>query len=124
MFNPQMLLLRLAEMQEPLQPDKSGAVTLTVANAIKPGSFLGIIRIHTNDANKLVVDIPFEHNTGGALAPKLNSSPNILANFSFAAKEEIGSKTKTITLSNLGNIPLKYRILTALSAKVINLQVF
>ncbi|MCK9426702.1 MAG: NF038122 family metalloprotease [Ignavibacteriaceae bacterium] len=96
---------------------QSGAVTLTVANAIKPGSFFGIIRIHTNDVNKLVVDIPFELNTGGALAPKLNSSPNILGNFSFAAKEEIGPKTKTITLSNLGNIPLKYRILTALSAK-------
>ncbi|MCK9210401.1 MAG: T9SS type A sorting domain-containing protein [Ignavibacteriaceae bacterium] len=96
---------------------QSSAVNITISNANKPGSFFGTLRIHTNDVNKLVVDVPFELNTGGATAPKINSSPNILGNFSFATKEEIGPKIKTITLSNLGNIPLHYRILTALSAK-------
>lgn len=96
---------------------QSSPVTLTVSNANKPASYFGILRIHTNDVNKLVVDIPFELNTGGALPPTLNSSLDILGNFSFATKEDIGPKTKTITLSNQGNTPLNYRILTALSAK-------
>ena len=96
---------------------QSSLVTLTASNANIPGSFFGTLRIHTNDVDKLVVDIPFELNTGGALAPKINSSPDNLGNFSFAVEEEIGPKTKTITLSNLGNIPLQYRILTTLSTK-------
>lgn len=96
---------------------QSSIVTLTVSNANKPASYFGILRIHTNDVNKLVVDIPFELNTGGALPPTINSSLDVLGNFSFATKEEIGPKTKTITLSNLGNTPLNYRIITALSAK-------
>jgi hypothetical protein len=91
--------------------------TITVANANKPGSFFGTLRIHTNDENKLVVDIPFEVNTGGALPPTINAFPNILGEFLFADEAEIGPKTKTITLSNLGNIPLQFRILTALSTK-------
>jgi len=96
---------------------QSSAVTLTISNANKPATFFGVLRIHTNDVNKLVVDIPFELNTGGALAPKMNTSIDVLGNFSFATKEDIGPKTKMITLSNLGNTPLNYRILTALSAK-------
>ena len=96
---------------------QSSLVTLTASNANIPGSFFGTLRIHTNDVDKLVVDIPFELNTGGALAPKINSSISNLENFSFAAQEEIGPKSKTFTLSNLGNIPLQYRILTALSTR-------
>ena len=96
---------------------QSAVETITVSNPNKPGSFFGTLRIHTNDENKLVVDIPFEVNTGGALPPTISSSPNILGNFLFAAEEEIGPKTKIITLSNLGNTPLQYRILTALSTK-------
>jgi len=96
---------------------QSGISTLTVSNANKPGSFFGTLRIYTNDENKLVVDIPFEVNTGGALPPTINSSPNVLGDFLFAVEEEIGPKTKTITLSNLGNTPLQFRILTSLSTK-------
>jgi len=96
---------------------QTGNVVLTISNANKPGSFFGMLRIHTNDVNKLVVDIPFELSAGGAVAPKINASLQSLGDFTFAAKEEVGPKTKTIALSNLGNIPLTYRILTALSAK-------
>lgn len=96
---------------------QSSMVTLTVSNANKPASYFGILRIHTNDVNKLVVDVPFELNTGGALPPTINSSLDVLGNFSFATKEDVGPQTKTMTLSNLGNTPLNYRIITALSAK-------
>ncbi|MCK9210402.1 MAG: NF038122 family metalloprotease [Ignavibacteriaceae bacterium] len=107
---------------------QSGTVTFTISNANQPGLFWGIIRIHTNIVNKsvdfypdivnkLVVDIPFELSTGGATPPKINSAPSDLGNFSFEAKDEIGLKTKTFTLSNLGKFPLVYDMFITLSAK-------
>ncbi|OIO20277.1 MAG: hypothetical protein AUJ54_05775, partial [Ignavibacteria bacterium CG1_02_37_35] len=96
---------------------QSGAVTLSILTSGSPATFLGTIRIHTNDANKLVVDIPFELTIGGATAPKINSSLSDLGNFSFDTKEDLGSKTKTFTVSNLGNLPLNVEVLITLSAK-------
>ena len=96
---------------------QTGSATITINGADKPSTTFGILRLHTNDVNKLVIDLPFELNAGGALPPTIASTPTPLGNFTFATKEEIGPQTKTITLSNLGNVPLQYRILTALSAK-------
>jgi len=96
---------------------QKGSVTFTISDANQPGLFWGIIRIHTNIVNKLVVDIPFELTTGGATPPKISSSLSDLGNFSFEAKDEIGPKTKTFTLSNLGKSPLVYDMFVTLSTK-------
>ncbi len=107
---------------------QSGTVTFTISNANQPGLFWGIIRIHTNIVNKsadfypdivnkLVVDIPFELTTGGATPPKISSSLSDLGNFSFEAKDEIGLKTKTFTVINLGKFPLVYDMFITLSTK-------
>lgn len=96
---------------------QSQLTTITASNPNKAGAFFGTLRIHTNDENKLVIDIPFEVNAGGALPPTINSSPNTLGDFLFATQDDIGQKSKSLTLSNLGNLPLQYRIYTSLSTK-------
>jgi hypothetical protein len=96
---------------------QTGTATITASNANKAAVFFGTLRIHTNDSNKLVVDIPFELNVDGALPPKISTSSYHLGDFSFAASEDLGPKTKTLSLTNLGNIPLNFRVVTVLSAK-------
>jgi len=96
---------------------QSKAVTLSILTSNIPATFLGTIRIHTNDENKLVVDLPFELTTGGATAPKIYSSSSDLGSFVFSAREDLNPKTKVFTLSNLGNLPLELEVLITLSAK-------
>ncbi len=96
---------------------KSETITVSLLTQKQPASFLGTIRIKTNDVNYPIIDIPFELTTGGALAPKIASSINDLGNFSFNTKDELGYKSKIFAVSNLGNLPLNFEVLITLSAK-------
>jgi len=96
---------------------KSEPITVSLLTLSQPASFLGTIRMKTNDINNPVIDIPFELTTGGAIAPKIYSSVASLGNFSFIDGENVGVKTKTFALSNLGNLPLDCSIYITLSTK-------
>lgn len=97
--------------------DKTELITITLTTSNKPVLVIGILRIRTNDLNKSIVDIPFKLNTGGAIAPKINASVNSLGSFSFDTTKGFGLKTKSFTVSNLGNLPLDYEVFITLSTK-------
>ncbi|MCX6149812.1 MAG: NF038122 family metalloprotease [Ignavibacteriales bacterium] len=92
-------------------------INLVAANATAPSIFFGILRIHTNDENKLVIDIPFKVSVGGAIEPTIVTDKTNLGNFVFDNKSGSQLSSKELTIKNFGNLPLEYRLLLSLTDK-------
>ncbi len=95
----------------------SSTINFTVSGVNVPAVFFGTIRFHTNDENKLVIDIPFKVSVGGAIEPTLVTDQEELGNFVFDSKSPDKVKSKELTIKNLGNQQLDYKILLSLSDK-------
>jgi len=92
-------------------------INFTASGISVPAVFFGVIRFHTNDENKLVVDIPFKVSVGGAIEPTLITDQEELGDFIFDIKSPEKIKSKELTIKNLGNQQLDYKILLSLSDK-------
>jgi len=95
----------------------SSTISFTASGINVPSVFFGILRFHTNDENKLVIEIPFKVSAAGAIEPKLITDKNELGNFVFDIKSPEKVKSKELTLKNLGNQQLNYRLLLSLTDK-------
>jgi outer membrane protein assembly factor BamB len=95
----------------------SAVIKLLAGNSSEPASVFGTLRLHTNDENKLVIDIPFEFSIAGAKAPSVNLSVDNLGSFEFYNQSGSGEISKTFNLVNKGNMDLKYKIVPSLSVK-------
>lgn len=117
---PSSVLLTFDGRSGSIAPGLTEQVTLSLSSRSEIASFLGTIRIHTNDENKLVIDLPFELLVGGAIRPQISVSIDDLGDFSFITDNDPKIQTKTFTISNLGNLPLLSDVFITLSAKSSN----
>ena len=95
----------------------SSTFKLIVGNSAVPSQFFGTLRLHTNDVNKLVIDIPFEFSVGGAMAPTVQLSQDNLGDFEFNNDQGGDPITKSFDISNGGTIDLKYRLVPSISGR-------
>lgn len=98
-----------------IAPGNSEELTLHIGNVASPGIYYGTLRLHTNDEDFLVVEIPFEANFGGAIAPTVTLSAQDLGELKIESNDEEAVLETIFNISNSGNIPLEYRLLTSLS---------
>ncbi len=95
----------------------SSSVVFSATGSNTPAVFFGTLRFHTNDENKLVIDIPFKVSTDGAIEPTIAADQMDLGSFTFDSKSLDKVKSKELTIKNLGNIELNYRLLLSLMDK-------
>jgi hypothetical protein len=94
----------------------SSTINLTAGNSSIPAVIFGTLRLHTNDYNKLVIDIPIKVNIGGAVEPIVATDKMDLGSFTFENNSD-KLQSKEMTIFNLGNIDLDYRVSLSLSDK-------
>lgn len=77
--------------------------------------FGGVIRISSNAAANLVVEIPYRFTVDGAVRPTATITPTSLT--AFSGLQGGDRETRTLTLSNAGNLDLEYEVILSLSAQ-------
>jgi hypothetical protein len=95
----------------------NSTINFAASGVSVPAVFFGTIRVHTNDENKLVIDIPFKVSVGGAIEPTLVTDLEELGDFVFESRSPEKVKSKELTIKNLGNQQLDYKILLSLTDK-------
>ncbi len=103
-----------------IAPSASENLILRVGNVTTPGIYFGTLRLHTNSfyngKNLLVVEIPFEVNLGGAIAPTISLSTLDLGELKIDSKDDEPLLSSSFIVKNNGNLPLEYGFVTSISA--------
>ena len=94
----------------------TSTINLTAGNSSAAAVIFGTLRLHTNDYNKLVIDIPFKVNIGGAVEPTVSTDKLDFGSFIFENNSD-KLQSKDLTIINHGNLDLDYRLTLSLSDK-------
>jgi hypothetical protein len=95
---------------------ESETITLTVAYDQR-AVFYGTLRVETNVDSALVIDVPFRFSVNGATAPQLATSVDELGDLGDFSAED--TETRTVTITNEGNLDLDYQAVGALARRAI-----
>ena len=95
----------------------SATFKFMAGNSPTPGQYFGTLRLYTNVDNKGVIEIPFVFSVGGAVAPTVVLSQDNLGDFEFNTDQGTGPISKSLNITNSGNIDLTYRLVPSLSER-------
>lgn len=109
--------LTVAAAEGSVNSGQSANVDLTLSGGQTPSISTGIIRLHTNDVNRLVIDIPYEFSSGNAVPPTLAFSTSKIEDFKFERNTPTDTISKQITIYNKGSLELQYNLITSLTTK-------
>lgn len=96
---------------------QSANINLTLNGGQTSSISTGILRLHTNDENKLVIDIPYEFSSGNATAPTVAFSVPKIEDFRFEKSTPTNTLSKEVTIYNKGSLDLDYTLITSLTTK-------
>lgn len=99
--------IELSKLQDLVVPGNTGEIKLSLNTGSSAGIYQGILRFHTNSDQKLVVEIPFEANVGGAYPPTVVLSDKDLGEL---VANDIAQKNirKSFVVENFGTLPLNF----------------